>query len=92
MYDKQKGLCAICAVTLTKDRSITSAHIDHNHETGTVRGILCAGCNSGLGMFKENPEALLNAVEYLEIHTEEPKEYPPIYLRWDDAEVSGSIS
>lgn len=40
-------------------------HVDHCHKTGKVRGILCAECNSGLGKFKDRPEFLIKAVEYL---------------------------
>ena len=39
--------------------------IDHDHVTGKVRGLLCSPCNIGLGGFKDNPESLLKAVEYL---------------------------
>ncbi len=54
--------CQICYINLpeTKDR-----FIDHCHETGNVRGVLCTKCNSGLGQFKDNTEILLNAIKYL---------------------------
>jgi hypothetical protein len=39
--------------------------VDHNHQTGEVRKLLCLNCNSGLGMFRENPELLLKAKEYV---------------------------
>lgn len=42
-----------------------ATHVDHDHKTGQVRGILCPQCNSGLGMFKDSPEKLMGAVEYL---------------------------
>lgn len=41
-------------------------HVDHNHETGQVRGVLCTNCNVGLGHFKENPALLRRAADYLE--------------------------
>ena len=64
MYADQDGSCAICKThQLELDRTL---FVDHCHETGNVRGLLCSQCNSGLGMFKDNTQALLDAVEYLE--------------------------
>jgi len=56
----QDNLCSICNKDL-KGRK----HLDHNHETGQVRGILCSGCNTGLGMFLEDKKSLERAIEYL---------------------------
>ncbi len=39
--------------------------VDHCHKTGKIRGLLCASCNGGLGLFKDNPQALANAILYL---------------------------
>lgn len=39
--------------------------VDHNHKTGAVRGLLCNGCNMGLGRFEDNIEWLQNAIDYL---------------------------
>ena len=58
---KQGAVCAICGVGITD-----SAHIDHDHDTASVRGLLCAPCNIGLGMFRDDRQRLLAAVEYLE--------------------------
>jgi hypothetical protein len=44
----QGGCCAICPRDLT-DVSPKSRHVDHDHETGAVRGVLCNGCNTTLG-------------------------------------------
>ncbi|GAA2386324.1 hypothetical protein Cme02nite_67290 [Catellatospora methionotrophica] len=40
-------------------------HVDHDHEFGNVRGILCFNCNGGLGQFKDNEQSLARAIEYL---------------------------
>jgi hypothetical protein len=69
IYRQQGGRCAICdtsikAVNTKEDRSFNT-HIDHCHETGKVRGLLCAGCNLGLGHFKDDPDRLRKAADYL---------------------------
>ena len=51
-------MCAICGRP-------DPEHVDHSHETGVVRGILCFNCNGGLGQFRDSIDALLNAVSYL---------------------------
>ena len=55
----QGDLCAICRVA-------PAEHVDHDHETGEVRGILCFNCNGGLGQFRDRVDILLNAIAYLE--------------------------
>lgn len=55
----QQGLCAICS------REPEYWHIDHDHVTNKVRGLLCGSCNMGLGMFKDNTDSLKQAIEYL---------------------------
>lgn len=60
MFESQGSVCAIC-----KKPSDKPYHIDHNHTTGKIRGILCGNCNRGLGLFKDSIEALLNAARYL---------------------------
>lgn len=61
MEKNQLGLCAIC-----KTQPNGRLYIDHDHTTNKVRGLLCQKCNSGLGMFKDNIQNLLNAINYLE--------------------------
>lgn len=62
MYVMQDGRCAICD-TFKEPLSLC---VDHNHVTGKVRGLLCNGCNTGLGFFKDSPDALESALQYLE--------------------------
>ena len=61
----QCGKCAICSAVLDEMPS-RKTHVDHNHATGEVRGILCNKCNAGLGYFSDNVEGLRNAIKYLE--------------------------
>jgi len=63
MLAEQNGRCAICG-TVKCDTGRRFA-VDHDHETGTIRGLLCRACNQGLGQFKDNPELLSKAFEYL---------------------------
>lgn len=60
MLNAQSNKCLICQGDLDRP------HIDHNHQTGQIRGILCHWCNTGLGMFKDNPEFLESAIRYLQ--------------------------
>lgn len=59
MLEDQDFKCAICRLSLHKPC------VDHNHDTGEVRGLLCDSCNQGLGRFKDDPELLALAVSYL---------------------------
>ncbi len=70
MLAAQGGACAIC-------RSTDSGHsaskkrrflVDHDHDTGAPRGLLCHRCNVGLGMFRDTPEHLDSAIKYLAHH------------------------
>jgi ribosomal protein S14 len=62
MYSKQQGKCAICGNKPTTKRGL---HVDHNHNTKMVRGLLCHGCNTGIGAMKESLESLRSAIKYL---------------------------
>jgi hypothetical protein len=62
---EQDNKCAIC---LHPDVMVGPLVIDHDHVTGEVRGLLCNGCNTGLGLFRDNLTLLLWAVRYLETH------------------------
>lgn len=62
LLDEQGGVCAICAEPCSR---IEVLCIDHDHETGAVRGLLCTGCNLGLGGFGDDPDRLVAAAAYL---------------------------
>lgn len=62
IIERQKEKCGICKAFIDE-----SSAVNHNHETGIVRGILCRQCNSGLGMFKDNIESLKAAIKYLKL-------------------------
>ena len=59
MYKLQNGLCAIC------HRWFEKLCVDHCHKSGRTRSLLCFGCNTGLGSFKEDLGNLISAVDYL---------------------------
>ena len=60
---KQDGRCAICGKT--QEDNGRELAVDHNHETGAVRGLLCANCNTGIGLLGDDVEILYNAIKYL---------------------------
>lgn len=59
----QGGACRIC-----KRIPNSSLHVDHDHEHGFHRELLCGSCNRAIGLMQENPEALREAADYLEKH------------------------
>jgi len=63
----QKGGCAICAAK-EPGNSATSWHVDHDHKTKHIRGILCFACNLMLGNSKENIDTLMGGAVYLSYH------------------------
>lgn len=63
MWEDQDGKCCICQEDLSLE--LRGYAIDHNHETGQVRGLLCNKCNTGLGLFMDNPDFLNRAEGYL---------------------------
>jgi len=62
MLEEQDGACAICTVRSDK------LCIDHSHETGEIRSLLCRRCNMGLGYFGDDPVMLQSAIDYLKSH------------------------
>lgn len=63
LIDSQKNLCAICGYKF--GQKIGDMKVDHNHNTGNVRGLLCDHCNRGLGFFRDNKDVMQNAINYL---------------------------
>lgn len=59
----QDGRCAICR---TDDPGARSFHVDHDHETDIVRGLLCSRCNTALGLLREDTTVMAAAIAYLE--------------------------
>ena len=62
LADAQGGVCAICG---RNDRA-RALHVDHDHTTGRVRGLLCNTCNRCLGLLKDDAAVLRSAIAYLE--------------------------
>jgi hypothetical protein len=60
MVLESNNSCSICNETFIK-----TPHVDHDHITGKIRGLLCHNCNAVLGNAKDNPQILINAAEYL---------------------------
>ena len=61
---RERG-CEICGRTEAPGRWLGNMHIDHDHDTGLVRGVLCHGCNVGVGYFRNDPALLRKAADYL---------------------------
>ena len=69
LLKKQKGVCAICGNPPTTKR----LGVDHCHNTGLIRGLLCHHCNSGIGRLKDSIELLSKAKRYLKKY-QQPKQ------------------
>lgn len=73
LYVLQNGVCFICK---NEEHSKERLCVDHDHETGEVRALLCARCNSAIGFLKEDAKALkrarkyINRKEWLHLHKE----------------------
>ena len=69
MEAEQNGCCAICGL-----KPEDSLHVDHNHHTHQVRGLLCGNCNFGIGKFNDNPDRMASVIKYLERPTMHPQD------------------
>ncbi len=63
LFDKQDGLCKLCSKELIFNGRLT--HVDHDHTTGKVRGILCYSCNTSLGKLGDSIESIEKVLKYL---------------------------
>ena len=62
LFEAQGGVCALCDGPPTPGISL---HVDHDHGTGEIRGLLCVRCNNALGLFREDPDVLRRAARYV---------------------------
>ena len=65
LLEEQGGRCACCPTT-AEETQHGWLDIDHNHDTGEVRGLLCNSCNRGIGLAKDSRQTINNWIEYLE--------------------------
>lgn len=66
LWNKQGGKCGVCSVDMSpRGRTSDSVCVDHNHQTGEIRGLLCRACNHGIGNLKDCPDVLEAAAKYL---------------------------
>lgn len=67
MFKAQKGLCKLCRKPEpgTRNGKRKMLAVDHDHETGKIRGLLCSKCNTALGLLDDSPELLEAAIVYL---------------------------
>ena len=62
MLAKQNNGCGICGNSCSTGRKLA---VDHDHVTGRVRGLLCAACNHAIGKFKDDPDLMQKAIEWV---------------------------
>jgi DNA-directed RNA polymerase subunit RPC12/RpoP len=62
--------CKICGKIFSKNIKNLKPHIDHNHKTNKIRGILCHNCNVALGLFNEDYDIILSALEYVGVNND----------------------
>ncbi len=70
MLAEQDGGCAICKRSPSESISL---HVDHDHDTGRIRGLLCFRCNNSLGDLEDSPQLLMAELNYVDGPTEEER-------------------
>lgn len=68
LLEVQNNRCALCSAPLHSNLGRNGFVVDHSHQTGKVRGLLCRPCNNVLGQARDNPEVLRKAAIYVESH------------------------
>lgn len=70
MLDEQNGCCAVCGLAETeihpKSNRVRRLAVDHCHDTGRIRGLLCNRCNRAIGLFRDSADVIRGAIAYLE--------------------------
>lgn len=79
LLEEQRGVCYLCGGI-----DFRNLAVDHCHNTGKVRRLLCSNCNTGLGKFKDNPDLLRKAAEYVEQTFVLPDDIPIEAKKQDD--------
>ncbi len=70
LFEEQNGGCAICGTTEPGGKW-KNFHVDHDHETRKVRGLVCSNCNTSMGLVKEDIHTLKSMIQYLESHEQD---------------------
>jgi hypothetical protein len=70
LFKTQNGVCAVCGEPPNTKRLA----VDHDHQTGEIRGLLCMHCNTALGKMRDSPDLLRKLLGYLEQNIEKNKE------------------
>lgn len=95
LLEGQGNLCASCrekeVFVNKKTGRLQELGVDHDHQTGEVRGLLCVGCNRGIGYFCDSPEKLRAAADYLERH-QSPRFVPGMTLVATLPEELGAVT
>lgn len=73
MVDQQNGRCAVCEELPTDRKARSSLVVDHCHNTGKVRGLLCDLCNTAIGKMRDDADLVLKAARYLQRHSNPDK-------------------
>lgn len=67
MYQAQNGRCKICnGLAKGRGEKNNTLAVDHNHDTGKIRGLLCTNCNTGIGNLRDDIQLLEKAIKYLQ--------------------------